>query len=75
MIEISDMDWAQYVKMDYGQNLRKYHHKISTGYEYYLPISQFYRTDNLQQFHLICSKLAFFYTWGIKNEKYTGISV
>ena len=37
--EISDMDWAQHIKMDYTKNLRKYPeqakkdpHKISTGY-------------------------------------------
>ena len=39
MAEISDMDWAQHIKMDYGQNLRKDPvkakkdpHKISTEY-------------------------------------------
>ena len=56
------MDWAQHMKIDYGQNLRKdpvkakkYPLKIST--ENYLPISQFYKTRTLQQFCLICSKL------------------
>ena len=24
MAEISDMNWAQHIKMDYAQNLRKY---------------------------------------------------
>ena len=64
----SDIDWAQHVKMDYAQNLRKDPvkakkdpHKISTGY--YLPISQFYRTGNLQQFWQICSKLQFLRTF------------
>ena len=53
------MDWAQHMKIDYGQNLRKDPvkakkgpNKVSTGY--YLPISQFYRTQNLQQSSLIC---------------------
>ena len=32
MEEISDMDWAQHVKMDYAQNQRKGQKKDHTGW-------------------------------------------
>ena len=61
--KISDMDWAQHIKMDYAKNFRKY--PVHIGQKRptkffigcYLPILQFYRTGNWQQFCLNCSKL------------------
>ena len=38
MAEISDMDWAQHIKMDYAQNLRKDSNKAKKG-----PSQNFYR--------------------------------
>ena len=38
MAEISDMDWAQHIKMDYAQNLRKDSNRAKKG-----PSQNFYR--------------------------------
>ena len=58
MAEISDMDQAQHIKMDYAQNFKKDPEmakkrpsKNSTWC--CQPISQFNNIMNLQQFHLI----------------------
>ena len=58
MAEISDMDWAQHIKMDYAQNLRKDSNKAKKGpsQNFYRVLSahfSIYNTRNLQQFHLI----------------------
>ena len=52
MSEISGMDWAQHIKMDYAQNLRKDTEigKKRPPQNYTgcgQPISQFYNTRNL----------------------------
>ena len=58
MAEISVMDWAQHMKIDYGQNLRKDSvkakkdpHNISTGY--YLVLVHFTVLQNPES-SLIC---------------------
>ena len=53
MTEISGMDWAQHIKMDYAQNLRKDSEiakkkTLTKLYRVCQPISQFYNTRNLQ---------------------------
>ena len=62
--KISDMDWVQHIKIDYAQILKKDSVKVKNDpHKIYIgccqPISQFYNTRNLQQFHLIWSKLQF----------------
>ena len=58
MSEISGMDWAQHIEVDYAQNLRKDSEMskkkaLTKLYRVCQPISQFYNTRNLQQFHQI----------------------
>ena len=58
MSEISAMDWAQHIKMDYAQNLRKDSEMakkktLTKLYRVCQLISQIYNTRNLQQFHQI----------------------
>ena len=47
MAEISDMDWAQHIKMDYAQNLRKDSNKAKKG-----PSQNFYRVLTAHLAHL-----------------------
>ena len=73
MSDISDMDWAQHILMDYAQNQRKDPNtakkdpnKIYTGY--CQLILQFYNTSNLLQFDQNCNFYECFATLGIRKN-------
>ena len=57
MADISDMDWAQHIKMDYDPNIRKDQMRPSQIF-YRIQLAYFTALQN-REFAVICSKLPF----------------
>ena len=59
MAEISDMDWAQHIKMDYAQNLRKDPKKAKKGpyQNQYRVLSAHFAVLQYKEFAAISSNL------------------